>query len=180
MMRCSVFNSATRRSLRRLLLPLSLLLLVLRLRSSSAWTSSSAHGDTKRGRAASSSSRRLQPAAAEPSGWLDVLKWEGRAPDFDVLAKVQHYTNEPGYKSFNCTFLVVFLICYFAVVTNRTSKNKNGIRVGWQSTANDWHQKTKIKDSSIFEDRQFLLLIFSLLLSCHSLSFFFFFSDGKT
>ena len=176
MMRCSVFNSATRRSLRRLLLPLSLLLLV-RLRSSSAWTSSNWY--TKIGRSASSSSRRLQ-AAAEPSGWLDVLKWEGRAPDFDVLAKVQHYTNEPGYKSFNCTFLVVLLICYFAVVTNRTSKNNNGIRVGWQSTANDWHQKTKMKDSSIFEDRQFLLLIFSLLLSCHSLSFFFFFSDGKT
>lgn len=96
MMSCIVF-SATSRSLRRLL-PLSLLLLV-RLRSSSAWTSS-AHGyNKKRGR--SSSFSRLQQAAAEPSGWLDVLKWDGRAPEFDVLAKVQQYTAEPGYKSFN-------------------------------------------------------------------------------
>lgn len=32
--------------------------------------------------------------------WLDVLKWDGAQPDFDVLARAQQYTSEPGYKSF--------------------------------------------------------------------------------
>jgi len=37
---------------------------------------------------------------AEQSQWLDVLKWDGAQPDFDVLELVQKFTSEPGYKSF--------------------------------------------------------------------------------
>ena len=37
----------------------------------------------------------------EPSGWLDVLKWDGAQPDFDVLEKAKQLTSEPGYRSFS-------------------------------------------------------------------------------
>lgn len=39
-------------------------------------------------------------AESSQSNWLDVLKWEGQKPDFDVLERVKQYTSEPGYKSF--------------------------------------------------------------------------------
>jgi hypothetical protein len=32
--------------------------------------------------------------------WLDVLKFDGQQPNFDVLEKAIQYTSEPGYKSF--------------------------------------------------------------------------------
>ncbi len=36
----------------------------------------------------------------EQSNWLDVLKFDGQKPKFDVLKKAMQYTSEPGYKSF--------------------------------------------------------------------------------
>jgi len=46
------------------------------------------------------SAAKTQQLAAEPSQWLDVLKWDGAQPDFDVLELAKKYTAEPGYKSF--------------------------------------------------------------------------------
>eukprot|EP00562_Extubocellulus_spinifer_P015436 CAMPEP_0178569238 /NCGR_PEP_ID=MMETSP0697-20121206/16377_1 /TAXON_ID=265572 /ORGANISM="Extubocellulus spinifer, Strain CCMP396" /LENGTH=275 /DNA_ID=CAMNT_0020203475 /DNA_START=160 /DNA_END=987 /DNA_ORIENTATION=+ len=33
--------------------------------------------------------------------WLDVLKFDGTTPTFDVIDKTIRYTSEPGYRSFN-------------------------------------------------------------------------------
>jgi len=42
------------------------------------------------------------PVAAEStSEWLDVLKWDGIEPDFDVIELAKKYTSEPGYRCFN-------------------------------------------------------------------------------
>lgn len=46
------------------------------------------------------SAARSPQLAAEPTQWLDVLKWDGAQPDFDVLELAKKYTAEPGYKSF--------------------------------------------------------------------------------
>jgi len=44
-------------------------------------------------------------AAAVPSKdeahWLDVLKFDGQKPDFDVIAKTIDYTSQPGYVRFS-------------------------------------------------------------------------------
>lgn len=55
--------------------------------------------------AAKSSSMQLastteSSTSTEPSGWLDLLKWDGAEPDFDVLELAKQYTSEPGYRSF--------------------------------------------------------------------------------
>lgn len=34
------------------------------------------------------------------NNWMDVLKFDGQKPTFDVLKKAMQYTSEPGYKSF--------------------------------------------------------------------------------
>lgn len=39
--------------------------------------------------------------AAEESHWLDVLKFGGSTPSFDVIEKTKQYTSEPGYRAFN-------------------------------------------------------------------------------
>ena len=39
--------------------------------------------------------------SATSSHWLDVLKFDGTKPSFDVIEKTKQYTSEPGYKSFN-------------------------------------------------------------------------------
>jgi len=39
--------------------------------------------------------------AAEVSHWLDVLKFGGSTPSFDVIEKTKQYTSEPGYRAFN-------------------------------------------------------------------------------
>ena len=33
--------------------------------------------------------------------WMDVLKFDGQQPNYDVLQKAMQYTSEPGYKSFS-------------------------------------------------------------------------------
>ena len=33
--------------------------------------------------------------------WLDVLKFDGQTPNFDVIEKTRQYTSEPGYRSFS-------------------------------------------------------------------------------
>lgn len=38
--------------------------------------------------------------STEPGGFLDVLKWDGAQPDFDVLERFKQYASEPGYISF--------------------------------------------------------------------------------
>jgi len=35
------------------------------------------------------------------SHWLDILKFDGTTPTFDVIEKTKQYTSEPGYRSFN-------------------------------------------------------------------------------
>lgn len=42
----------------------------------------------------------LQAASNVDSHWMDVLKFDGTVPSFDVIAKTKQYTSEPGYRSF--------------------------------------------------------------------------------
>lgn len=39
-------------------------------------------------------------SSEEHENWMDVLKFDGQKPTFDVLKKAMQYTSEPGYKSF--------------------------------------------------------------------------------
>ena len=40
-------------------------------------------------------------AVTSDSHWLDVLKFDGSTPSFDVIEKTKQYTSEPGYRAFN-------------------------------------------------------------------------------
>lgn len=40
-------------------------------------------------------------SSASSEHWMDVLKFGGQQPTFDVLERAIQYTSEPGYKSFN-------------------------------------------------------------------------------
>ncbi|KAL7528229.1 hypothetical protein ACHAXR_002340 [Thalassiosira sp. AJA248-18] len=42
-----------------------------------------------------------EPSSTSSDHWMDVLKWDGQEPNFDVLEKAIQYTSEPGYKSFS-------------------------------------------------------------------------------
>ena len=39
-------------------------------------------------------------AAAKSGHWMDVLKFNGSTPSFDVIEKTKKYTSEPGYRAF--------------------------------------------------------------------------------
>ena len=40
-------------------------------------------------------------ASSSSSHWMDVLKFDGTEPSFDVIQKTVEYTSEPGYRSFS-------------------------------------------------------------------------------
>lgn len=44
--------------------------------------------------------RGSRPLQMAENNWMDVLKFQGSTPSFDVIQKTQEYTSHPGYRSF--------------------------------------------------------------------------------